>query len=137
MGLRARAASGEIADVRQVTIYFYDGSHQFLIHKDGIEAFVEAQVKLHFEPGVNPHNQNKTKKIWKITSSELSYDGPFWWSTPDLMKNGDPAGVKILDGRNERTVWVDQKTVDAWRAEDERAEYEAETGQKLDAKPEA
>ena len=132
MVLRAqRAASGEIADIRKVTVYYFDSSDSHLVHKDGVEAFIEAQVKLHFEPGVNPHNQKPTKKIWKITASALTWDGPFWWSTPDLMNNGDPAGVKILDGRDERVVWVDRKTVEAERAAEERAEYEAATGQKL------
>lgn len=128
---RARLATENVADIRQVTVYFLDGSKSVLVHKDAVETFVAAQTKLHFEPGRNPHNQRETKKAWKITSSSLTWDGPFWWSTPDLMNNFDSAGAPILEARDEKVVWVDQKTVDAERAAEERAEYEAATGQKL------
>jgi hypothetical protein len=76
-----------------------------------IEAFRQQRrllaVRLHHDPGVNPHNGRKTRRIWKITVVELEWLGPFWWSTPDLQKNNAATGVPVLDSYNEKTVWHD------------------------------
>jgi len=61
------------------------------------------------DPGVNPHTgQRLTERTIRIshtpfvasasidTRADLQPMGPFWWSTPGLMKNGDPSGAQVF-----------------------------------------
>jgi len=70
------------------------------------EAMKAACYTLHVDPGVNPHTNNKTAETSEILIEPLGEDvdikklranGPYWWSTPDLQKNGDPKGAVIFD----------------------------------------
>lgn len=121
----------KLSQIRRVTLHWRDGGPfdaptSYLIPASEVDRFVEASKRLHFKPGKNPHNGGKTKRIWRITVAELELHGPFWWTTPDLMENGDPAGAHTLDSYHEREVWADEETRARWRAEEERAEYEFE-----------
>lgn len=107
-----------LTDIRQVTLHFVGGSPgKYLVPLSEVGRFVEASKRLHFRPGVNPHNGGETSKIWKITSAALELRGPFWWTVPDLQKNGDPAGARIVDGGREETLFVDHETVNRWHAD--------------------
>jgi hypothetical protein len=88
----------DIKNLVSVIVNWEDDSHAsiYLVPKVDLKKFVIAQVKLHFEPGVNPHNGNSTKRISSIWFSELELHGPYWWSTPDLGVNYDPAGAKVI-----------------------------------------
>lgn len=110
-------------DIRQVTLCFVGGSaNTYLVHKDHVDRFVVASKRLHFKPGKNPHNGEGASKIYQITVAALEPGGPFWWSTPDLQNNGDPAGAQIIDARSTEIVWTDSATVNKWRAEEAEAE---------------
>lgn len=116
-----------LSQIRRVTLHYLNREPaSYLIHESEVDRFVEASKRLHFKPGRNPHNGHKCPKIWKITSARLEFKGPFWWTTPDLMENGDPNGAHTIDSYQEPIVWVDAATVERWRAEEERAEYEDE-----------
>lgn len=113
----------KLSDVRQVTLHFVEGAGStFLVPLAEVGRFVEASKRLHFKPGINPHNGVNTSKIWKITSASLECRGPFWWTVPDLQNNGDPAGARIIDGGVEKTEWIDSETVNRWHAEEAEAE---------------
>lgn len=93
----------------KVIIYFEGESRiglhleQYIPLKD-VGAFLEAAHRLHFRPGINPHNRKVTARLKKIevfpttlTVADCNVQGPFWWTTPDLRRNYDPNGALILD----------------------------------------
>lgn len=113
-----------LSEIRRVTLYYVQGHpSSYLIPAAEVDRFVEASKRLHWRPGRNPHNNEEAAKVWRITVAELELKGPFWWTTPDLQSNGDPAGARIIDGYQERQVFVDAELVNRWEAE--RAEDEA------------
>lgn len=60
------------------------------------QKFVYATLRLHYVPGVNPHNNVHTARASRIVIKYLRASGPYWWSTPHLEKSFDPAGASIL-----------------------------------------
>lgn len=123
------AADPKLSQIRRVTVHYAEGSPfeqlpSYLIPEREVAKFVEATKRLHFDPGVNPHNRQQTRKIWKITVARLQLMGPFWWTTPNLQENDDPAGAHTIDSYHEETVFIDMVSVKRWRAEEEAAEAE-------------
>jgi hypothetical protein len=116
---------GDIADFRQVRMDFcYGASNEYIMHKNHVSRFVEASVKLHHSPGINPANKNPTSRIWRITSAPL-HGNSYWWSTPSLNGNDDPAGAVILKGGPSETLFIDRVYVNQInREEDEMEEAE-------------
>ena len=88
-----------LSELRQVTVYFTDGrdAHSYLVHQSEVDKFVAACKRLHVAPGVNPHNGMQCAKACKITVAPLCAHGPYWWSTPNLRENFDPAGARVID----------------------------------------
>lgn len=122
----------KLSEMRQVELHYIDRApDKYLVHQCEVRKFVEASKRLHFKPGKNPHNGAKCPKIFQITVSRLRPTGPFWWTTPDLQNNHDPNGARVFNGDYgpRETAFIDQATVDQWRAEEERAEYEFEMGE--------
>lgn len=68
----------------------------YYMHKSQVEEFVAAQIKLHFEPGVNPYNGNVTAGLWAIWVKDLNFNEPksFWWCSRNLEGTD---GAKIID----------------------------------------
>ena len=113
----------DISDVRQVSLYYIGGAPtSYLIPIGEVDRFVEASKRLHWRPGKNPHNGADAAKIWKITVSSLELRGPFWWTVPDLQKNGDPAGARFIEGGSGKVVFVDDEYVARQNAEQAEAE---------------
>lgn len=74
-----------MADMRMVMLRFDDEStRNELVHVMHVDRFVEATMKLHVEPGVNPHNGKKTKPVVAMTISSPDFDGPYWHTQPSL-----------------------------------------------------
>lgn len=114
----------QLSDVRKVTLYYIGTTpSSFLIPAAEVDRFVDASKRLHWKPGRNPHNGCEASKVYQITVGTMEARGPFWWTTPDLQNNGDPAGARIIDVGTERTVWVDDEYIA--RCEAEQAESEA------------
>lgn len=88
----------QLQDLVTVRMYYVDGSHvDRIIQYADVDRMVEAISKLHGIPGVNPHTGVKTKPVKCVSVFSMKFVGPFWWTTPDLESNYDPAGVKIFD----------------------------------------
>lgn len=105
-------AQGDISDFRFVRMEFCASpAAEYIMHKDHVPRFVEASVKLHHNPGVNPGNGQKTAPIWRITSAPL-HVGTYWWTTPNLQGNDDPEGAAIVKGGKPETLFVDHEYVD-------------------------
>lgn len=100
-----------LSSLRRVSVY-YKGENspdtqRFLVHELHVDRFVAAVKHLHVHPGVNPANGERCAPVWRITVSPLQATGPYWWSTPDLQRNYDPAGAVLFDARREQVVFVD------------------------------
>ena len=118
-------ATGDIADFRLVRMDFcYGASNEYIMHRDHVARFVEASVKLHHTPGINPGNKEPTARIWQITSAPLHVSS-YWWSTPNLRGNDNPEGAGIVEGGPSETLFVDREYTDRMAAE-EAAMEEAE-----------
>jgi hypothetical protein len=112
-----------LSDIRKVTLH-YIGSYpeSYLIPTAEVPRFVDASKRLHWKPGENPHNGDDAARIWRITVATLGARGPYWWTTPDLQNNDDPAGARIFDIESEQVVFVDEAVVNRWHAEEAEAE---------------
>jgi hypothetical protein len=94
-----------LGDIRKVEVAFEDGAPQtYLIHKDDVETFIEATLKLHCDPGVNPVTKAETTKVWQIRVGKLKREGPYWWTTPAL--DGRVPGAHIFDCYGTECVWM-------------------------------
>ena len=82
------------------------------IPESEVARFVTACIRLHHTPGINPHTGGEARKIWKIVAHDMNVRGPFWWSTPDLQKNGDPNGARIVAWSLSRELFVDKDSAD-------------------------
>lgn len=69
-----------------VEYLFQDNStyHKEIVHRNEVDEFCEALLRLHYEPGVNPHNNGKTAKIIAINVLRCEPRGAFWWTSPSL-----------------------------------------------------
>jgi hypothetical protein len=124
--LYGEPVTGDIADFRQVRMDFcYGASNEYIMHKDHVARFVEASVKLHHTPGINPANKNTTAPIWRITSAPL-HGSSYWWTTPSLKGNDDPAGATVVNGGPSETVFVDREYVDRINREEDEMEAAGE-----------
>lgn len=123
--LYGEPVKGDITEFRQVRMYFcYGASNEYIMHKDHVASFVEASVKLHHTPGINPANKEPTSPIWRITSAPL-HGHSYWWTTPSLEGNDDPTGAVIVQGGPSETVFIDRARVEQFnREEDEMEEAE-------------
>jgi hypothetical protein len=92
--------------------------HEYIMHKDHVAKFVEASVKLHHTPGINPANKEKTAPIWRITSAPL-HASSYWWTTPSLHGNDDPDGAFIVQSGPAETLFLDRQYLDQLRDEED------------------
>lgn len=118
-----------LSDIRKVEVYFVGSSpSSYLVHVDDVAKFVEATKRLHFDPGVNPHQTDKRAakcaKIWKIEVQTLGFKGPYWWTMPSLGVGDDRNGARILDGEivGAKEGFLDQAYVDRLDAEEDAME---------------
>lgn len=77
-----------------------------------VVAFVQAKLELHYQPGINPYNQNDAAKAWRIEAAKLSHPCYFWHTSPglDLEKardtsHGRGAEVMFWDWNLGRVLW--------------------------------
>lgn len=97
---------------------------EYVVHKDEVDKIVEAQKRLHYSPGINPHNGNKTAEALSIDVCEFTATGPFWWSTPDLQNNKDSAGAIVMAR--------DYVRVNVWSKDKEEAKRRADLDELMD-----
>jgi hypothetical protein len=100
-GVIAPAQYGQCQNFYTVTVEYEEGHKcEYIVSQADIDKFVRAFVHMHNELGKNPHrtdSENIAVKIDRITAKQLVAGGPYWWTTPDLMKNNDRRGAKIWD----------------------------------------
>lgn len=97
-----------LSEIRKVELAFHGTSpSSYLVLESEVERFVEACKRLHYKPGVNPHNGAQTAKLWKISVGPLEFNGPYWWTVPSLARNDDPDGARIIDCYGGKVVFID------------------------------
>jgi hypothetical protein len=64
-----------------------------LVPAADVPLLVEALVKLHHDPGVNPHNGNKTARLVRVRVGTPSLGDGYWWTGPTLEDDGPRARV--------------------------------------------
>ncbi len=82
---------------------------EHIIREDELETFLKASIRLHYSPGMNPHNKKRTAVLTSIKIGSLVPTGPFWWSTTNLKENYNPRGAKIWTWEEEKEIWKDGK----------------------------
>ena len=75
----------------------------FMVPVADLDLFFEAQIKLHHEPGINPHNYVKTVPICKIEAYSMALESEsYWWAKPGLGVEGEPtAGARVVYEKHE------------------------------------
>lgn len=101
--------AGDIADYRMVRVQFCKGPDQdYVMHKDHVARFVEATVKLHFDPGINPATGARCARIWRVSSAPIN-GSTYWWCVPNLGKNNDPEGAVIAHPGRADELFIDRE----------------------------
>ncbi len=96
------------ADLRVVSIDWKDGnSTEHIVIAEQLDVFLEACKRLHFRPGINPHNGVETARMWRLRVAELRAYGPYWWAKPGLDETPSDGAFTIRGGIS-RTVWRDE-----------------------------
>lgn len=99
-----------IKDIHKVILYFQDGKFgEYLIPKDELEHFLAASIRLHHDPGINPHNQAKTAPLKSISVAYPTLEGPFWWTTPSLQLQMNEPGARIISWTFYK-IWTPEKS---------------------------
>ena len=96
-----------VSDLRMVVKHYQDSSHssEDIVHVDDVDAYVEAAVRLHFNPGINPHSGGETMKIERIMLGTPHFSGPYWHTTPSLQhEDANENGAATLSW-NFETIW--------------------------------
>jgi len=97
----------DLSQVAQVLLTFEDNSQQTrLIPRVDVDMFFEAALKLHHNPGVNPHSGLSTTKLRAMAAYTLRLDGPYWWTMPSLDTNGDQRGARVFQNAEVLRQWV-------------------------------
>ena len=69
-----------------------------------VALLVEALVRLHHDPGVNPHSGRRTAKLVRVSVGTPSLGAGHWWTGPTLQDEG--AKARTLDW-TKTAVWFD------------------------------
>lgn len=86
----------------------YDILHDRIMMVDQLDEYVDAMVRLHHDPGINPHNGNETARIKRISATPLRVNGPHWHTTPNLgVKDSEDTrpGVSYIGHGRPETLW--------------------------------
>lgn len=96
-------------DFVQVNCWFPDdplSPHIEMIHRDDLSLFIEAQVSLHVDPGVDPVTKAKQRFLERITVSEMLIERGCWFTMPNLGEVAGEKGARRLVEGDCRTVWL-------------------------------
>lgn len=101
-----------VSELRKINVYFRVGSHvtQTYIHASEVEKYVKCLAELHYEPGINPYNVEKTATISHVESCSLVF-GEYWHATPGLGKDKTQTAVSTGEFWKSERVWTNPDTL--------------------------
>lgn len=75
-----------LSELAEVTVsYETSQPSKYIVPVADLDLFFAATIKLHYAPGVNPHNGNKTTRACRIEARALEVDNDYlWWADPLL-----------------------------------------------------
>lgn len=63
---------------------------KFTVPRSEVDSFITAHMRLHVNPGINPHNGVETHRIDRIRSAPMLLEG-YWWTSPTLKNDENKA----------------------------------------------
>ena len=95
-------------ELRVVFLDFQGGSvAEHIVHEREVDAIVAASIRLHYDPGMNPHNGETAARIWRIRCADFRARGPYWWTERELGILPSEGAFTISAGFG-RTIWIDE-----------------------------
>ena len=83
-----------LADLRCVEFQLEGAAiRRELLPCEDVEGFVTATLRLHHEPGLNPHNGRPAARLIRLAVGEARLEEGPWWTSPSLE---DDAGRSRL-----------------------------------------
>ncbi len=82
----------QINDLREITYKYADDEElkRYFVLKKDLGNMLEAMIKLHILPGINPYNGGKTSEIVMININIPSNDRKkYWWTSADLDEKSE------------------------------------------------
>lgn len=80
--------------------------HEDLVHRDDLRTFIEAKIKLHYSPGVDPKTGKRSPYLQSISVCDMLVDDRAWIAKANLgATDGEPSARTIKLGP-ERIVWL-------------------------------
>lgn len=92
-----------------------------------VDLLVQASIRLHHTPGINPHTGGAAARIWKITSEDMVLSDPCWWTKPSLNSEDNTKGARSISWHGDTILFLDetsQEHIEAERARQEQLEIE-------------
>jgi len=68
----------------------------YFVSKKDVDNMITATFRLHYEPGINPHNNKKADKI-KMLKIELPTKHSYWWTSADLTDQNPEQKAEIFE----------------------------------------
>lgn len=95
-------------DLRVVTLCFHHGrDEEYIVHREQMQTLIDASIKLHFDPGINPHSLVEAAKIYAIKVARLRAYGQYWWTKQNLGTDKTEDGAFTISAGVGRIVWRD------------------------------
>ena len=99
----------ELAALRRVAWTLEGGERRDeLVPVDEVELLVEAVLKLHHDPGTNPHSGRKATPLVHLAVGTPRLGPGYWWSGPSLQDDAPQAQLVAWD---EETRFTDGQVV--------------------------
>lgn len=80
--------------------------HIEMIHRDDLDLFIKALVRLHVDPGIDPVTKKKQQFLERITVSEPIIERNTWLAIPHLGEVAGEKAVRRLVEGDSHTVWL-------------------------------
>jgi hypothetical protein len=103
------AGPEKATDFVQVNSWFPDdplSPQTEMIHRDDLSLFIDAQIRLHVDPGVDPVSKKKQKFLERITVSEMLIERGSWLTMPNLGEVAGEKGARRLVEGDDYMVWL-------------------------------
>ena len=78
---------------------------EYLVDDSDVDKMVTALIKLHIEPGINPHNKKSTKRIKLILLMKPQIES-YWWTSSDLIGKDKSNSASVITMDSEEILFA-------------------------------
>ncbi|XWV25040.1 hypothetical protein QJ856_gp0738 [Tupanvirus deep ocean] len=102
----------DVNNLREISVQFKSEENctKYLVMKNDVDNMVEAIVRLHIEPGLNPYNRIKTSSIEMITLGKPKINN-YWWSSADLIGKDKTKIANVIDFDENEIIFASKNEV--------------------------